>query len=295
MAITFSCNLAPVLIESQVDTQRDLKFIERYWDPVLFEKIVAISTIQNEGILEVHPDYEPLLRSTIMAYVGYAVFWLDDKIKELEDQGEFDKAEKLDDRKGLLLDRAVFHMFHMMRLRDEGFDAALAKGMDGFRDWVEEHFWTQEDAEVILDAGTAWVANMSGSADGLATAVDRPFAEILIKHSVSIDPTIEHARGLSVLGNVECSIPRAIGGNPQKGIEYLKRALKITKRKVYSIQLTMAEKCAVELQDRNMYLKYLTEIIEGGDVEDSRLFNKVARHKAERLLRVIDDMIYEDL
>ncbi len=295
IASLFGCNLAPVLIESEHETIRDLKFIERHWDPDLFEQAAALNTIQLEGTLEVHPDYENLLRSTMMAYVGYAVYWLDDKIKDMEEAGNFDEAEKLADRKGLLLDRATMHMFHMMRLRDEGFDEALASGVDGFKDWVEEHFFSEKDAEVILDAGTAWFANMSASADGLAAAIDRPYAEILLLHSVSIDPELEHARGLAVLGTVECSVPQAAGGTPQKGIEYLERALKITKRRTHTVQLALAEKCAVEIQDRKMFLKYLNEIIEGGDDNDNRFFNKIARHKAERLLRQIDDLIYEDL
>lgn len=290
-----ACDLAPVMIESTIDTTRELKLIERHWDPDLFAEAAAINTIQMEGQLEVDPDYEPLLRSTIMAYVGYAVYWLDDKIKAMEDAGKFDEAEKLDERKGLLLDRATMHMFHMMRLRDEGFDKALTSGSEGFRDWVEEHFFTEKDAEVILDAGTAWFANMTASAEGLAAAVDRPFAEILLRHSVSINPELEHARGLAVLGTVECSVPQAAGGTPQKGVEYLERALRITQRKTLTVQLALAEKCAVELQDREMFVKYLTEILEAGDDNDNRFFNKIARHRAERLLRQIDDIIYEDL
>jgi len=291
----FGCNLAPIMIESEHETVRDLEFIERHWDPDLFEQAVALNTIQLEGTLEVDPDYENLLRSLMMAYVGYAVYWLDDKIKEAEDANDFEKAEKLSDRKGLLLDRATVHMFHMMRLRDEGFDKALASGVDGFRDWVEEQFFTEKDAEVILDAGTVWFANMQASADGLATAIDRPYAEVLLLHSVSIDPELEHARGLAVLGTVECSIPQAIGGTPERGIKYLERALKITERRTHGIQLALAEKCAVEIQDRKMFLKYLNEILEAGDDEDNRFFNKIARHKAERLLRDIDDLIYEDM
>jgi hypothetical protein len=278
----FGCNLAPVLIETEHETIRDLKFIERHWDPDLFEQMVPINMIQMEGQLEVDPEYENLMRSLMIQYVGYAVYWLDDKIKEMEEAGNFDKAERLADRKGLLLDRATVLMFRMMRLRDEGFDEALASGTEGFKDWVEEHFFTEKDAEVILDAGTAWFANMEASADGLAAAVDRPYAEILMLHSVSINPELENARGLSVLGTVECSVPQAAGGTPQKGIDYLERALKITKRRTHTIQLALAEKCAVEIQDRKMFLKYLNEIIEGGD-------------KAERLLRQIDDLIYEDL
>lgn len=292
---TFGCNLAPVLIESEHETTRKLKFVDRHWDPDLFDNILTVNLIQMEGKLEVDPDYENLLRSLMFQYAAYATYWMDDKIKDMEDAGNFEKAERLADRKALLLDRATVHMFHMMRLRDEGFDEALASGVNGFRDWVEESFFTEKDAEVILDAGTAWFANMSASADGLAAAVDRPYAEILMLHSVSINPELEHARGLAILGTVECSVPQAAGGTPQKGIKYLERALEITQRKTHTVQLALAEKCAVEIQDRKMFLRYLNEIIEAGDDNDNRFVNKLARHRAERLLRNIDDLIYEDL
>jgi hypothetical protein len=278
-----------------VDTTNELHFIEEYWDTETLESAALMSIIQNEGQLELVPDYEPLLMSTITMYVGYGAMWLGEKSEAAELAGDFDKAEHLDRRAGLMFDRALMYAKHMLRLRDDGFDEALGSGVDGFRGWVDESFFREEDAEVLLTAGTAWLATMQASDDGLAAAVDRPFAEALIKKSIELDEDLEGARGLMLLGTVECTVPELVGGDPKKGMKYLERALELTDRQSHGTQVAIAERCAVALQDRKMFKRLLMEVIESGDVAKYRMTNKFARRRAVRLLGQIDDLFYEDM
>lgn len=283
------CDLTSFMIKATVDTTATVETPMEIWDTDILEYAIVNSIVVNEGQLELVPDYEPLLIATIMSEVGYAGMWLDEKADKAELAGDFDEIERLDKRQGLLFDRALLHAKHMLRLRDDGFDKALGGGVEYFEKWVKENFFRKQDAEVALTAGTAWLATMQSSEDGLAAAVDRPFAEALINRSIELDPELDGARGLVLLGTVECTVPAMLGGDPEKGLAYLERAAKLTDRRVHGTMVTMAELCAVALQDRKLFRDLLMEVIESGDVEEYRMLNHFARRKAVRVLSQADE------
>jgi hypothetical protein len=295
-ALLFSaagCDLTSFMVKATVDETATVKIPWELWDTDLLEVVIVNNIVVNEGQLEKVPEYEPLLIATIMAEVGYAAMWLDEKADKAEVAGNFDEVERLDKKQGLLFDRALLHAKKMLRLRDDGFDEALHGGVESFEKWVKENFFRKDDAEVTLVAGTAWIATMQSSADGLAAAVDRPFAEALIKRSIELDPELEGARGLTLLGTVECTVPQMLGGDAKKGMAYLERAAKLTDREVHGILVTMAELCAVAMQDRKLFHKLLMEVIESGDIEEYRMVNHFARRKAARLLGQVEDFFME--
>jgi len=295
-ALLFSaagCDLTSFMVKATVDTTKTVKLPMQMWDTEILEYALVNSIVVNEGQLELVPDYEPLLIATIISEVGYAAMWLDEKADKAELAGDFDEVERLDKKQGLLFDRALLHAKRMLRLRDSGFDAALAGGVEPFEKWVKENFFRKDDAEVTLVAGTAWLATMQASADGLAAAVDRPFAEALLKRSIELDPELEGARALTLLGTVECTVPEMLGGDSKKGMAFLERAAKLTERKVHAVMVTMAELCAVAQQDRKMFRDLLMEVIESGDVEEHRMVNHFARRKAVRLIGQADEFFME--
>lgn len=287
------CDLTSFMIKSTVDETATVEIPWQIWDTDVLEYAIVNSIVVNEGQLEKVPEYEPLLIATIMSEVGYAAMWLDEKADKAELAGDFDEVERLDKKQGLLFDRALLHAKKMLRLRDSGFDEALASGVEPFEKWVKENFFRKDDAEVTLVAGTAWLATMQASADGLAAAVDRPFAEALLKRSIELDPELEGARALTLLGTVECTVPQMLGGDAKKGMAFLERSAKLTNREVHQTLVTMAELCAVALQDRKLFRDLLMEVIESGDVEEYRMMNHFARRKAVRLLGQADDFFME--
>jgi hypothetical protein len=123
--------------------------------------------------------------------------------------------------------------------------------------------------------------------------VDIPYARYMIERSVELDPELQGAQGLAILGTYWCTVPTMVGGNPKLGYELMQRAMAITHRGAHGIQVSTAERCAPALQDRKLFHDLLTEVIEAGDVPKHRLPNKLARHQAERLLKQINDLFYD--
>lgn len=288
-----NCNLNAEFVKTMADAYKENKAGKRHWDRQMVEIALVNSIVTNEGYLEIVPDYEPLLLNTIFNYLAYANVWMSEKVDDAEAAGDFDEVEFLNLRMELMYSRALKLSKHTLRLRDRGFDRALSAGDASFQNWVNLTFYKEKDAEVLALTGSAWFASMENSQEGLAATADRPFAEALLKRSIELDPEVEGALALTVLGTVECTVPMGIGGKPKRGLAYLDRAAAITERKNHSILLTMADRCAVGLQDRAMFRRLIKEILEAKDAEDFRVQNKFARKKAERLLREIDELFLD--
>lgn len=289
------CNLTALLVKGQADGAREFseERATRFADPEMVGPVIAASTVTSEGFLYYVPDYEPLLMSTIFANIAYGVGWLQAEAQDAELAGKFDQAERINARAGILYARALYWTKRMLRLRDDNFDAAIAGGMDQFKRWVDENFYEKEDAEVLLTAGMAYAVAMIESEEGLAAAVDLPYARYMIERSVELDRDLNGGQGLGLIGVMECTMPELLGGRPKLGLQLLTEAAAIKRRQNHGLLVQMAERCAVALQDRKMFTGLLMEVIEAGDVEEFRLPNKLARHQAERLLKQIDEFFYD--
>ena len=289
------CNLTSVLIKGTVDGAAEFTEAKggEFNDPELVGTVIASSIVTNEGNLYYVPDYEPLLRSAIFANVAYGVGWLNAAATDAELAGKYDDVEVLNKRASNLFARALALTKRMLRLRDDGFDAAMAGGIDTFKIWIDDNFYEKRDAPVLLTSGVAYFVSMLKSPEGLAASVDIPYARYMIERSVELDPELDGSQGLSVLGTYWCTVPAMVGGNPKLGYELMQRAMKNTNRGNHSIMVSTAERCATALQDRKLFHDLLTEVIEAGDVPKYRLSNKLARRQAGRLLRQIDELFYD--
>ena len=107
--------------------------------------------------------------------------------------------------------------------------------------------------------------------EGLAAAVDLPYARYMIEKSIELDPELNGGQGLMLIGTIECTMPQAVGGRPKLGMALMERAAAMENRTNHGILVAEAQRCAVALQDRKMFQKLLAEVIEGGDVEKYRL------------------------
>ncbi len=287
--------MSAIAIKGTVDSTKEFTDAhgKEFADPELVGPMLANAVVTNEGLLYFAPDYEPLLQGTIFTNIAYGVAWLGAEADEAQLAGKFDQAEKLGKRAGLLYARALTLTKRMLRLRDDGFDDAIAGGLDKFKVWVDENFYEKKDAEPLLVAGSAYFVAMIESEEGLAAAVDVPYARYMIERSVDLDPASQGGQGLSILGMYECTIPAMLGGNPKLGLELMNRAAALTKRRNHGVLVMAAERCAVALQDRKLFHDVLMEVIEAGDVPEYRVSNKLARHQAERLLKQMDDLFYD--
>jgi TRAP transporter T-component len=295
LTLSTGCNLPAIAVKAQADGTKEFTDAHgmEFADPEMVGPLLAQGIVMSEGFLYFAPEHEPLLISTIFSNIAYGIAFLGSKAHELEIAGKYDEAERLGKRIGLLYARALQLSKRLLRLRDAGFDKAISGGLDEFKVWVDTNFYEKKDAEALLVAGSAYFVAMLESEDGLAAAVDVPYARYMVMRSVELNPELGGAQGLMTLGIYECTIPAMVGGNPKLGLELMNRALAITNGQAHSIYVQIADRCAVALQDRKLFHDSLMKVIESPDVQKYRLPNKLARHQAERLLKQVDELFYD--
>ncbi len=261
---------------------------DQHWDYQLAGEAAPGSILQLEGIYRIVPDNEELLIELAHAYTGYTYGWIEDEMEVVE-QTDLDRYDALRARARLFYTRARNFGFARMRLEEEDFDEARRKPPDEFAAWLADRFEDPEDAEPLFWTGYSWGSMINVSLDDPEAMADLANVKELIKRSVELDPTYYNASGLAFLGYAECAFPAALGGDPDAGRLFFERALRVTSRKAHLIQVNYARSCAVQTQNRELFVELLNEVINAGDQgNDVRMANKIARRRAARYLQNVD-------
>lgn len=264
-----------------------------FWDYEIFGQAVPSAMLQSEALVRVSPHNEDLLTGLAKTYVVYAYGWLGDEWERADERGDFERADELEQRVMLLYRRATELSMRVVRQHDDdGQLDAILKGhkVEPLRAYLRKVYTDQDDVAGLYYAGLAWGSVMANSGGDLAVLADAPLARALMERSVELDPTYADAGGLAVLGTVEASFPELFGGDLAKAKGYYDRALEICKRRNHLILLSYAKTYAVAKQDRALFLSLLNEILTAPDQgDDVRMNNKVARHRAKRYVKRVDD------
>lgn len=264
-----------------------------FWDYEIFGKAVPSAILQTEALIRVSPDNEKLLLGLARTYVVYAYGWLSAEWEVADERGDFERADELELRIMHVYKRASqlgLRVVHRHDKRGQLADKLKTGKPDVLSAYVKEAFTDQDDVAGLYWAGLAWGSMMANSGGDLNVLADAPMARALMERSVELDPGFADAGGLGVLGTVEASFPELFGGNLEKAKAYYDRALEVCHRRNHLIILSYAKTYAVAKQDRELFVRLLREIIEAPDQgDDIRMNNKVARYRAKRYLRRVDD------
>jgi tetratricopeptide (TPR) repeat protein len=270
--------------------------INGFWDYEIFGEAVPAALLQSEALVRVSPNNEQLLLGLARSYVSYAYGWVQDDWELADERGDFEEADRIEARVMRLYLRAAQVALRAVHLRDKkGELKTLLKSGDveKVRAYLRANFKDKDAVPALYWAGLAWGSAMANSGGDVRMLADAPVARSLLEHSVELDPTYADAGGLGVLGTVEASFPELFGGDLDKAKSYYDRALELCNRRNHLILLSYAKTYAVAKQDRELFLSLLNEILTAPDQgSDIRMSNKVARHRAERYIRRVNDWFH---
>jgi len=266
--------------------------LERHFDYELVGDALPGSIMQIEGVFSVVPDNEELGLTLMRAYVSYTFGWVEDEMQQVEDRGDLDEQERIAGRARLLYERARNIGIHLMRLRDPGIDDAIAGRPDDFIAYLQSHFTDPEhDTPLLFWTGFAWGSAINAGRDDPEMVLNLPLARAVIERSVALDESFYNYGGLTFLAVVNAALPEMLGGNPEHARELFERALELTERKQFTIQVSYARTYAVQTQNRDLFVSLLREVVDGGDpLPTARLANRIARRRAIRWLRRTDQL-----
>ena len=285
-----ACDLTRFTANTTADMfSRAADGIESHFDYDLVGDALPGNIIQLEGVYRIVPDNEALGLTLIRAYVSYGYGWVEDEVEQAQDAGNFEEEERLLGRARLLYERDRNIGLHLMRLRDPGIDAALTGGHEGFVEYLNRRFTSAADVPLLFWTGYAWGSAINAGKDDPELVLDLPIARSLVERAVELDPSYYNYSGLTFLGVVDASLPEALGGNPERARAYFEQALEATERKFFTVQFSYARTYAVQTQDRNLYIRLLREVVDGGDPEpEARIANRMTRRRAIRWLNRVD-------
>ena len=262
--------------------------LEQLWDYELAGAAAPGNIAQVEGMLRVVPDNRSFLLSGIRAYCAYAYGWVEDEADRLEVAGDFEGSAYQHDRAKFLYMRGRDLGFHYIALDHDGREEAMRGGMESFQAWLNTEFTEQEDAVILVWTGYAWGSAINNGKNDLALVADLPFAEAMIERAVELDESVNNYAGLVFLAVVQSS---SLSGDPERGRELFERAIEGNDRRYLLAQFNMARTYAVRTQNRDLFVSLLREVLEAGDIyPEQRLANVLAKHKALRLLRRVDEL-----
>lgn len=285
-----SCDLTRFTASSTANMfSRASAGLESHFDYELVGDALPGNILQLEGVFRIVSDNEQLGLTLTRAYVSYGYGWVEDELEQAQDAGNLEEEERLLGRARLLYERGRNVGIHLMRVRDPGIDAALTGGHEGFVAYINQRYTTPADVPLLFWTGYAWGSAINAGKDDPEMVLSLPFAKTLVERAVELDPTYYNYSGITFLGVVNASLPEALGGNPDRARELFEQALELTDRKFFTVQYSYARTYAVQSQNRDLYIRLLREIVDGGDPEPSaRLANRMTRRRAIRWLQRTD-------
>jgi hypothetical protein len=262
--------------------------LERFFDYEIAMSAAPGQIAQLEGMLRIVPDNRIYIMTAIRAYCAYAYGSAEDAADQYEVEGDYEASELNRDRAKLLYLRARDLGFHYMSLDHEGREEAMAGGMDTFAAWLEREFVEPEDAAILLWTGYGWGSAINSAKNDLSLVPDIPYAEAMVQRAVALEESVSNYAGVTFLATVQSS---SMSGNLERALELWNTALEGTERRYLLIQFNMARSYAVRTQDRALYISLLREVLEAGDIfPEQRLANLIAKRKALRALRLVDEL-----
>lgn len=253
----------------------------------------AAGIIQLEALYGVRPVNENLALGLVKSYMAYAYGWVMDAHEVALAEEDFALADHHQQRAYLMYTRAKRIAMKVVRQRDEDFDAQLKQHPEELMDYLRQRYTDpEEDLAPLFWLMMSWSSAVNNSDDG-TEFTEMPFIRTIAERIIELDETYEAAGALVFMGGLLGSYSPALGGDPEKAQGYFERALAITERKNHLIHVNYAKLYAVTVQDKELYLKLLREVVEAPDQGDEfRMSNKVARRRAYRYLKQVDDLFF---
>jgi hypothetical protein len=260
-----------------------------YFDYETAGQGAANGILQLEGLHRVSPDNERLTLTLAQAYVAYAFGWVMDQQEQAMFELRYEEADHHQQRAYLMYTRAQQLVMSVMSDRDEGIERVVHGDPEKLRAYLREHYDDPEDdIEIVFWAALSWGSAVT-NAPSMDSLIDLPAVRVLAEHSIALDESYENGGALTLLGGFDASYPEQLGGNWKKGREYFERALFVSKGRNHIHLINFARTYAVNAQDKELFLALMQEILASKDQgNDVRLSNKVARRRAERYLRYMD-------
>jgi hypothetical protein len=287
------CSLRRTAVNTTASVLAEGDIVARsYFDWESAGSATPAGIIQFEGMHLISPDNEELTLMIVKAYMAYAYGWVMDAYEVAQQKGDSEQADHHRQRAYLMYSRARDLALRAVEQRDPEIRQSLTLPPKELAAYLDRKF-TVDDIAALFWLMMSWTSSINNSPHTEDLA-DMAQLRVIASWVIARNPGYEDAGALVFLGGFESSMPKAVGGEPEKGKAYFERAVELTKRKNHIVLINYAMLYAVNVGDRALYLSLMREIIEAPDQgAPFRMSNKVARRRAARALQRVDELFYD--
>lgn len=233
----------------------------------LVENGLPANLLLLDGLIRTEPRNAPLLTLGSYLYFGYALGFVEEKAARAA-SGYYELGRDY----GL---RALE--------RHNAFRRGRTGSLDDFGRGVRS--LQKRDVPAIAWTCANWGRWLSLNLDSPAAIAEMPRLEALLDRLLGLDPTFEHGLPHALRGTYDALRPQMFGGNPESARRHFEEAFRISGRKMLLYHVFYAEFYCRQMLDESCFLETLHEVEAAPDdlLPDSRLFNQIARRRAQRL------------
>ncbi|MEM1263977.1 MAG: TRAP transporter TatT component family protein [Pseudomonadota bacterium] len=145
-------------------------------------------------------------------------------------------------------------------------------------------------ADSLYSYALSSLAYIRSHSDDWNALAELPQMEAMLKRLLDIDDGTRDASLFTYLGVLATLRTPALGGEPEKGLDYFEQALALNDGQDLSIKLEIARSYARPLYDRELHDRLLTEVVAADPVAVGfTLTNTLAQREATELLATADE------
>ena len=238
-----------------------------------------------EGLAAVLPDNADLLLLLARGFGSYAFGFLEEGASEARAAGDEAKSEHLTDRAVGLYERAGQYGLKLLG-QQRGFDGAFKKGGSALHEKLQE-LTDKKQVEPLFWTANAWFGAINLAQDKVENLAMLPKVLQLLQRAAQLDEGYFYGAPHLILGGYQASLPKVLGGKPEKAREHFEKAIALSEGKALLGKVLLAQLYATKVGNKALFQKVLQEVVDASvDVlPAARLPNLIAKRKAARLLK----------
>jgi hypothetical protein len=175
-------------------------------------------------------------------------------------------------------------------MQNAAFKEAWDKDLGSFQSALKT--FSKEDVPALFWTAFGWGSYINVTRSEIGALADLSKVVAMMEYVRQLDPSFYYGGPYLLLGSMEGSMPRAMGGRPERSKEYFDRALDLTGGKFLLTYVYYAKTYAVQIQDSTLFEALLKNVDDASiDIlPEARLTNAIAKRKAKLLRDHINDL-----
>lgn len=236
-------------------------------DIMLAHEALASNLKLIEALIKSDPDNHQFLTFAAQGFNAYALAFCED-----------DSVE----RARVFYLRAKDYGMKVL-LKNKKFAEAIEGDINKFSEAIKT--FDKKNVPAVFWTALSWGSYINITRSDVSALADISKVQAMMEFVIENSPEYYYGGAYLLLGVIEASMPRSLGGNPEKAKNYFNKCFEINKGNFLLSKFYFAKSYAVAMQDQELFESVLREVQDTPiDVlPEARLPNAIAKQKSQNL------------